>query len=284
MQAIKLLDPRRIITTSIVVLALLVFGLTFTLAWESYARYRTLNQAARIAGIADDLVNIASTMAVERGLVTMMLGVNQPATTEAREEIVQLRRKEAVYSAHALAEARELLDRLPKGHDTVLAWSAMQAAREALDLARTRADACLDGRECDLDKSEWLGTATTFIAANAMLCDEIFDSLDAPSDITHLNATLRRWLWMAAERSGRERAILAYHIGAGKPISHAVMEELDVNRALVVRDLAEVRGMKSHTHTDARIIAAIDGMDAAIRQFEQVRAKVMPRRKPGVTH
>ena len=281
MQATKLLDPRRIITTSIVVLALLVFGLTLTLAWESHARYRTLNQAAKIAGIADDLANVASTMAVERGLVMMMLGASQPATTEAREEIAQLRRKEVEYSVHASAEMRELLEPLPVGHDMVRAWGAVRAARDAVELARSRLDACLAGRECYLDKTEWLATATGFIAANATLRDEIFDSLDAPSDIAQLNATLRRWLWTAAERSGRERAILAYHIGAGKPIPHDVMHDLQVNRALVVRDLAEVRGMKNHSHMGAPITAAIDGMDTAIDRFEQVRAKVYAEAETG---
>lgn len=270
---LSFVNPRRIIIASIVAPALLIFGLTIRMAWESHAKYHTLNELAKVNAMADDLVVIASTTAVERGMTSIALGANQPASRELRDEIGQLREKQEALWARAWPLAEDYVARLPPRADVGRALDAVATTRETLRQLRARVDACLTGRPCDVEQSEWLAAATGSIAADANLREVAFLPLDIPWHIAQLNSTLKRWVWQAAESSGRERAVLAYHLTARKPVAAEAMRELGVNRVVVERNLADIRGVKERRNTDPRIVSAIDGMEVALRAFEGIRAQ-----------
>lgn len=275
------LHPRQIIVASIVTLALLVFGLSAQLAWDSYSRYRTLNQMDRVNTMVDDLTTFASVGAVERGLTMMALGSARPANAELRDKITQARRVATARYQHALAEANVLHSQLPNDQAIQRAIGTMQQAWTALEMMRSGIDACLAGHRCTVNQTEWLTTVTRAITVSASLRDAALLPLDIPWRIAQLNTTLNRWVWVAAERTGRERAVFAFHISAGKPVPTNSLHELELARAVVQRSLADIRGQGNTPGTNANIVRAIDDMNARLHVFERLRSQAYAGSKTG---
>lgn len=267
------MDPHRAINASIITLALFVFALSVKQAWQAYTEYTISNEVANVNRIADDLVAATGIEALERGMTANALG-SQLATYPVLQKIGETRRKGDEKWNRASDIARTLAAKFPHEADFHLAMNEAEDARKALQQMRMYADACLRGEKCEATASEWIAAITRFITCNARLREAAYLTIDTQRHVTQLNLSLKRWVWMASEHAGRERATLAYHISARKPVPAALLDELKANRGVVDHSIMDIQSIKGLRNTDPRIKQAIAGMEENfLHRFSAVRAQ-----------
>jgi|GEM_PF-649479 len=272
-QSSRMPDRRRLIQISILGLMLLVLGLSSLLVYQAYRDYRTAQLMVRVNTLSDRLIRAAQAAALERGIISAALGVAQPIDrgTEARITAARL----SVETAWRAAEAstlelinRDIIpDRTPE---------AARAAHLELSAARESVDHCLTAPgTCGLEPEEWLHAVRQFIEATHRLREEIFVSLLKPNEIIQTNLTMKRWAAVASENAGRERGVLAYYIGAGKPLPAPVLRTLQTYRGVVNRTVREIKAFSQRPDTDPRIVASVERMESEFAdRFGALRIQV----------
>ncbi|HRH82435.1 MAG TPA: hypothetical protein PLW81_15460 [Thiobacillaceae bacterium] len=171
--------------------------------------------------------------------------------------------------------AGALANRQPMGAEFVEKLAAAKTAHAGVLQARTDAGACLGGRPCTLDPQNWIRTVTRFIDQAVLLQESAFLPADTTQRVAQLNLALKRWVWMASEYAGRERGILAWHVAMRRPLPLELREELAALRGVVEHALHQLREMRQMRRTDARIVAAIDGLERGfLNDYEISRNEV----------
>ncbi len=270
------MEPRQIINAAIATLTLFVFGLTLHLTWDSYEQYRAAEQVVRANAMADHLIQTAGNTALERGLTAAALGAKQPLEPDMRAAIDTARRdSEAAWQA-ALQAAQALIaaNDIPASFSTTI--ETTQSAHQRLDASRVRIDSCLDKPDtCVIDGMEWVSTVSAYIDAAGRLREEIFLVIESPREVTQFNLTMKRWAAVATEHAGRERGMLAYYIGAHRPLPAQVLNDLIVFRGVVKRTTDEMIAFAKRPDADARITqAALTMQHSFLGDYEQLRQEV----------
>lgn len=268
------MGPRRLINLSIVGLTLFVVGLSGAMTWQSYRDYRANQQMVLANTMADHLLRAAGTAATERGLTSAALGIGRQAPPTIRNRIGELRQQGDVEWQVALASAEALKAANPN-HAFSAAIDAATRTRHGLQEARGQVDRCLVESACTLGGPEWIEVGSAFIEAAERLREGIFLAVESPRHVALLNRTMKRWAAVASENAGRERGILAWHIGARQPLPEATLEELKAYRGVVNRTTREMIAFSRRPDTDARIVDAVQTMEASfLGEFEQLRQQV----------
>jgi hypothetical protein len=92
--------------------------------------------------------------------------------------------------------------------------------------------------------------------------DGISLAIEPPRRVALLNRTMTRWASVASENAGRERGTLAWYIGARQPLSGQTLEDLKAYRGVVNRTTREMIAFSNLPDTDARIMLAVQTMQA----------------------
>jgi diguanylate cyclase (GGDEF)-like protein/PAS domain S-box-containing protein len=271
----KSTEAHKIITASILLLALFVFALAGHLAWKAYEGREAAREIARLNRMADRIIVASSLEAIERGTTSAALGT--PGATDAATllGIAELRRAGDAAWNEALAIAGEHVRGLPD--ESGLHAILRQALEAHQDLARMRArvDAELRQPLRHMRAEEWLETITRFISRTAKLRETALMLTDSSHEIAQLNITLKQQLWLVSEYAGLERGTLAFYIGGRMPVPARTLGELRSFRGLVDYNVAGIRVLKNLPETDARIARAIEAMERGfLGDYERTRKGV----------
>ncbi|GAO36185.1 hypothetical protein SCT_1587 [Sulfuricella sp. T08] len=265
----------KIINFSLVALAFFVLVLTGEVVWDSYSNYRAVRDMGQANAMADHLFRAAGREAVERGLTASALGSPVPASPVILKSIAGLREKGDISWNQALVLARDLAIR--GNPDSEFVDAIRQAEREQVNLiqARSRADSCLKGEACTYTAIEWQKVISHFIGVSSRLREAAFLPVDTPRHVAQLNLSLKRWVWLASEHAGRERAMLGYYISARLPLPPAVLDEMKANRGVVDRSIFDIQVVAGLKSTDPRIVHAVREMEQSfLGRYESVRRQV----------
>ena len=269
------MGPRQLINLSIVGLTLFVVGLSGVMTWQAYKDYRANQQMVLADTIADHLIRAAGATATERGLTSAALGIGRQAPPAIRSRIAEQRHQgDAAWQA-ALVSAEALKAAGTNHTFTAAIDAATQTHRGLLD-AREQVDRCLaESAACALGGPEWIEAGSAFIEAAERLREGIFQAVESPRHVALLNRTMKRWAAVASENAGRERGVLAWHIGARQPLPVQTLENLKAFRGVVNRTTREMIAFSNLPGTDARIVRAVRTMQASfLVEFEQLRHQV----------
>jgi diguanylate cyclase (GGDEF)-like protein/PAS domain S-box-containing protein len=262
----------KIINFSIITLAIFVLALTVEMSWEAYTEYRAVRDMNQANAMADHLIAAAGIAAAERGVTNSALGSLTRITPANLKNISDLREKGDASWIRALALARDLS--LRGAPDSEFVDAIQLADREYANLvsARTRIDSCLQGKTCAYTSAEWLKVSSRFIGVSSRLREAAFLPLDTPRHVAQLNLAFKRWVWLASEHAGRERAMLGYHISARQPLSAATLDELKANRGVVDRSILDIQAISELKSADPRIVKAVRGMEQSfLGHFDALR-------------
>ncbi|MFH1493782.1 MAG: EAL domain-containing protein [Pseudomonadota bacterium] len=268
----RTLSHYQIINIAIIVLATFVLVLTGELAWNSYTKYRAVQDMGQANAMADHLIKAAGFQAIERGLTASSMGGHVPVSEASLKNIVELRVKGDTSWDKALGLARDLAVRGTPNSEFSSAIQQATREHEILIQARARADSCLKGETCTYTAPEWLKTISHFIGVSSRLREAAFLPLDTPRHVAQLNLALKRWVWLASEHAGRERGTLGYYISARLPLPPAVLDEMKANRGVVNRSIFDIQSLAELKSTDPRIVDAVKEMEQVfLSRYDTVR-------------
>jgi diguanylate cyclase (GGDEF)-like protein/PAS domain S-box-containing protein len=269
------MPPRQLINLSIVGLTLFVVGLSGVMAWQSYRDYRANQQMVLADTLSDQLIRAAGITATERGLTSAALGMGRQASPDIRGRIGELRQRGDVAWQTALASA-EALKATGLNHDFPAAIEVAKQAQYSLLGAREQTDRCLaESTDCAISGPEWIKASSALIAEAEGMREEVFLAVESPRHVALLDRTMKRWAAVASEEAGLERGILAWHIGARRPLQVPDMKDLKACRSEVDRTTREMIAFSERPDTDARIRRAVQVMQVSfLNEFERQRRQV----------
>jgi len=265
----------KIINFSIIVLAVFVLALTGEMTWKSYADYCAMRDMSQANAMTDHLINAAGIAAAERGLTTSALASPVPPAPAGLKIIAELREKGDAGWSKAFAMARDLAVRGTPDSEFVDAIRQTELEYAKLIEARSRADLCLQGKSCAYTAQEWMKVVSRFIGISSRLREAAFQPLDTPRHVAQLNLALKRWVWLASEHAGRERAMLGYRISARLPLPADVLDQLKANRGVVDRSISDIQAIAELKSADPRITQTVKEMEKIfLGDFDAVRRQV----------
>ncbi|WP_448203440.1 methyl-accepting chemotaxis protein [Azospirillum sp. sgz302134] len=234
---------------------------------------RAATQAERSANpVVSALLDAAGQYAVERGRTNSALGAAGPASAEAVRGIVE--RRQAADAA---------LDRALGGLGSVV---GLRGQEEALaEVERTRVEvkrlrAAIDGaltvpgaeRDPAVVKG-WVPAITSLIDASQRLRRVATVS----GQKTNISAAeleeVRHFAWVMSEYAGRERAMLAGFIAAGKPLTVDQLSLLAANRGRVEFAWESLSAVAERSAALRPALAAVEA--GFLGEFQGVRAEVL---------
>ncbi len=271
----QIIDHRRIINAIIIAIASFIFLLTVEGVWEAYEEYLAVQEMAYANEMADDIITAGDTEARERGVTSSTFGNGALADAATVRRISALREKGDAAWKHAMLTARRIRSGLDADSEFAEAIKQAELEYSGLLKARQRVDACLEGKSCGYSAAEWFKDITYFISMSSRLRESAFLMLDTPRHVVQLNISLKRWVWLASEHAGRERATLVYYINRRAVVPPAVLDELKANRGVVERSIQDIQLVNSLRNTDPRIRQAIHEMEAHfVTRFGALRQQV----------
>ena len=271
----RIFDSKRIINTSIGILALFIFALASHLAWDGYRKQAAGHRIVRTNAMADRIIEAAGIEAVERGMTAAGLASKRRVDAGMRQKIRGLRDQGDARWREALATAREIAQMLPPAAGFHAVLTQAVAAHAALAAARERVDETLARRRRAIEAREWFDISSRFIANTSLLRETAFTPADSPSEITQLNLTVKHRAWLMSEYAGMERGLLAIFISAEQPLPPEMLESLYAFRGVVDQNAGMFQIMKNLPDTDPRIRHAIEGMERGfLGRFNETRAAV----------
>ncbi|MGE5539127.1 MAG: methyl-accepting chemotaxis protein [Gemmatimonas sp.] len=258
-----------------VVLSVGVIGLCANLLWTAVENSARAARIQRVNTAADFLLDAAENWAAERGLMLAALNAPEAADAGTQQAIVRSRAE----AEKAYGEAKSALEKVENFTGKAEAIAAAEAAHVRVQMLRVAADAAaaraLAGRDAGVLR-DWTPAMTDLIVRSQ---DVRARAARVASDLEGLVATLltiKHYSWVLAEYAGRERALIAGAIGAGRPLSQ---DE-------VLRD-ANIRGTIDLARSRIASLAASDTTPAAIKDalakaeqayfgtFERLRGDVL---------
>ncbi|MCW8935196.1 MAG: EAL domain-containing protein [Gammaproteobacteria bacterium] len=270
------MDQRKIINSSVIILSIIIVSLVGQWGRSTYLEYVDARDMAYVNRVTDNLIRASNIEAVERGLTSLLLSESKNAgLSEIREQITQLRLDgDATWlNAKALILQLQQRDKFKK-----ILSSKLQRSSQAFELfreARSRVDRQIESGDAEITAEAWIEIATDFINAIAILRDSLLTTVEMPRDIARFNLTLKRWVWLASEHAGRERAVFAYYIGTQQAIPEKAQASLINYRHVVEQELRIMQSVKQQPGLDPRILVAIEEMENTFLQtFSELRKRV----------
>ncbi len=264
------LRHKKVVDGAIIVLALLVFALSMLWSGNSYRSYQSDALAAQNSKLADLLADAMEHYTLERGLTVATLGAQGKPADAFRAQIVAARRQADDNWQQAMALARTL----ENGSDFDQAVSLAVAERARLDRMRARVELYLDGRGSPPAHGEWIDTVSQFVTVSGRVWETaLFSERMTHTEVGRL-AMPRKILWEVAEQAGRERALLAYYLGAGRPVPDSVLNQLQFLREMTAFGIERARRLLDTPSADPRIKAVVAAMQRAyIEEFAPMRTR-----------
>jgi diguanylate cyclase (GGDEF)-like protein len=251
-------DHYRVIKRATITLALLVAALIMHTLWNAYQEYRTAKQIIVATEVADSIIIAANVQAQERGIISALLGMRQRPGAAIQTKIQTLRQAGDI----AWQRADTLLRTLPM-HGSSMENMGSKAGRDylALQEMRQQIDLVFQKGLGGINERTWFDAITRFIDSAARLRNTVLTPLAVSTNTTHANLVWQQWVWLASEHAGRERAILAYYIGAGKPLPADELTTLQAYRGIVERNIADILTLKPMPDTNSQLAHIISKME-----------------------
>ena len=259
----------------ILVLSALLLALTVNDGFDARRRSEQAAEAWRHNAAAALLANATTNWARERGATNGALNAADAITAQAREAIRRYREQADTAAGQALAALRnETLEAREQKllADADAAWSRLRTLRERVDrdLPRPRAE-----RDAALLK-DWLPGITASVEATERLSLEIDRQPESASMRLARLQALRHFAWQMSEYMGRERAVIAGIIAAGKPMLSSDLERLGRMRGRVELAWERVAQLASQGDNDAGLVQAVATVrESVFERFEQTRHQVI---------
>jgi methyl-accepting chemotaxis protein len=219
---------------------------------------------------SDLLLEAAGQWALERGKTSAALN----AATADPAAIVEHRRRADAAAAMALERIQAGRD-LPNKAQLV---QRLEAAQQALAGLRTRVDASLAQPKEQRDPAvlgQWIPTISGLIerSRDLRLAVTAMDT-DSLRKIQELGE-LKDFAWVMSEFAGRERALVAGHLGAGGPFTSAELMALAQNRGRVELAWGKVLAAREKGLVSPEVAAAVEVVEHEFfGSFQQVRQSV----------
>lgn len=268
-------DPRRVINLATIVLAIIVLllaGKAGVSAWEDYGLTRDVAQAHTMM---DTFIEAAGVHAYERTITATALGRANGARSVINQ-IPALRDKGDQAWARAMNLARAMMADLPASLEMKDKLERADAAYGHLMAARATVDRCLDNLNapCNVTSDAWIQVSSEFIYRTSLVRESAFLALGERATHLQLYPVLKRTIWLAREYLGRERGLIAYHVGIHRPIDTPTLDELKAIRGVVERNVQDILELREVSTTDPRIIAAINHFQDNLAAYDRARLVV----------
>ncbi len=269
-------DSRRVITASVVLLAVGLVGASTAMALNAYRELIVAQRAVRIDAMVGELIRATGQMAFERGLTAAALGAGGVAGADTHRDIARKRRDADATWNDALAIAREIAAGLPAGSNFSAALEHAADTHRMLEEARARVDRDLRTGGRPVGLGQWIAAVRSFIEDAMRLHEMAHDaSITSMMGGGQTLATLHARVWTMSEYAGLERGTLAFYIGTRRPIPPVVLEELENHRAIVEHAERALTDMLDLPALDLRLKQAIASMKQEYSgRFERTRRAV----------
>lgn len=239
---------RQILLTVIILLTSIVMVSTVYATYRALQKLEEVRELKQAVATADHLGDAVEKMAVERGAVLAMLGMEQ-----GQRDIIQPRLKESREAVDAsLARAFEGLkeyefDNLPP----LIARSRELYAQlnDLRALAEAQSNKPLDQRMEDLPK-RWFDHATSTIMAMQQLRMGLNQHYVHIDPIITQQMLFKHFLWQVTEYAGRERALIGYLIVSNKPLTPEDQERLLLWRGIAENSWQTTRSLAQRSGLD----------------------------------
>lgn len=237
-------------------LSLFLIAVCAWIATSSIQRMQTASELLSHQVLADQLLEMAGSMAVERGLTQGVLGANGQSDNVRRSAILAARAR-----VLELADQLDSIDMATMGGELVQDLRDYEEKRAAVERHRTSIDAMLAERRItssDL-KAEWFGAATAYIRAISdvrhvlQTSAAVNEATSALFDAQHIFASL-------AELVGQERGRLNAFVASGSPMFPNEIVPLQLvagSVAIRISDVVQV-ARRLEPSVSVKVLEAVD--------------------------
>lgn len=258
----------------VVLVSLLGISLAGLAGWNAWQRHKIATRLTVMNDIADKIIIASAQQALERGTAATALGGIGSADSDVIKKIFKLREKGDIALNAALSEAKNIADNEP-GSQFAMALEQTTRAYKSLSDVRERVDTSLKEGKTDIQLIiNWFTAITDLIDHAAILRQTAFASSDHMHQITQDNLILKQTIWLISEYMGRERGTLGPIIAARKPVTKAVLENLNALHAVVMQNMSNILTQEGVRGTDNRIAGAIGDMKKGLESFDNIRNEV----------
>ena len=272
-QAATVLNIRNLLVTAVALLSLLGLAVSGYVLHNASVDRAIASDAASINETADLLLESAGQWARERGATNLALNAANPATA-AQVTAISSYRKSA---DHAFERAiARLSDRNFANREQLVA-AAKRAHGVVLEL-RGQADAEITkpttGRKPEV-VSKWAPTITALIVASQNL--RVAAAMDEDNVQARLSSlqNLKHFVWIMSEYLGRERAVVAGMIAAGRPMTAQEVSTLGAFRGRVEAAWDYVQAYAAKSSSAPAVSTAADRLrERVFRGFEDTRKAI----------
>ncbi|MCR4300219.1 MAG: EAL domain-containing protein, partial [Sulfuricaulis sp.] len=161
----------------------------------------------------------------------------------------------------AQALAREAAAHSPARKDLEQDIERTARAHEALHRVRVHVDNdLLQDRSDDAGAFEWFDTATHYISETRHLREATGDAVAQPGEAFLYSLRIKRYAWLLAEYTGRERAVIGYYIGRHRPVPAARLDDLKAWRGVVEQANERLTSILESQHVPPPVRASIASM------------------------
>ena len=267
-----------------VALSVAVIGLCANLLWSAVENRSTADRIQRVNAAADLLLDSAESWAAERGLVLAALSASEPADTVVRQDIAKARDA----AEKAFTDAKTALARVENFTGKTEAADAANAAHAKAQSLRSMADAALSRPLGERDPSllrDWAPAMTDLIVRSQ---DIRTKAARVASDLEGLVATLltiKHYSWVLAEYAGRERALIAGAVAAGRPLSQDETLRDATMRGTIELARARINALAAADSTPQGIKTALATAEQSyFGSFERLRGDVLDASAKGAAY
>lgn len=243
-----------VVNMSVAIAGLILVSMTAMLAWQAYTSHVNARHLQQVNRITDELLHAAAYQARERGLTSAALSEEVPTEVLARLENARTSGDQHWHRALALTSD------IPRNAAT----SAIEVHRaraekawEALESARTLADQSIQASNLQIELHHWFDTATEVIESGASLGNQVLLSTDSPAQVTQLNLSVHRSLWLISEMMGQIRGTLSFQAGAGMALTPKERHIIEHNRAEIDRKLKELLLLREMPAVNTRLLESL---------------------------
>jgi len=257
----------RIISATLVVLALLTTVLAAMLVIQAYERGRLAQRLLLITDLSYHLNIAAGIHAIERGLTAGMLGDPGALREDTLEHIQRLRLEADHTLDKGIAIANSLRPLMPAQAGYASALDELQFARIDLTERRNQIAPLFKGQPADMTLDAWFATTTRLIE-NIQLVERVaIATIKLPHDIGWLMLDVGQAAWRAAEFLGRERGLMAYYVSARRPVPHMLLKQLTTHRGVINQHIASIHKVANHAALSNDLRKRIERMETQLELF-----------------
>ena len=258
-------DARQVINLSIAVLSALVIVLAVQTGWRSVHAYRQARQVAQVDAATNDFIAAAGLLELELTYGSALLG-GERADPERLKRLHGTRDRGDLLWRRAMGRTRALAASSPMRADLLARHASAVISFRALDAARGRLEACLQGRPCGLREEAWQQAVSRVVEDSAAAREAVYFSVDTPERPARLYAAVERSTWTLADYTLRERGLMAFYLSADQQPTAAARAELARDGAVAGEAQESLRVFARLHRMDARVRSAIQGVDRSLTQ------------------